>query len=85
MSRLAQSRKAVNSCIDCVVTVDCPAHHGKAEITVARWKASNGQYTPWTVVDCSLLPAGQICCHVDCLNQLTDISRLGRRKRTRAT
>jgi len=80
----AQLRKAVDSCIDCVVTVDCPAQHCKAQITVARWKAGNGQYTPWTVVDCSLLPAGQICCHVGCLEQLVDISRLSRRKRNRA-
>jgi hypothetical protein len=69
--------------MDCQVTVDCPTQHTKAEITVARWKAGNGQYTPWTVVDCSLLPAGQICCHVGCMAQLTDNSQLAWRKRPR--
>ncbi len=77
-------REAVDSCVDCVVTVDCPTQQTKAQITVARWKAGNGQYTPWTVVDCSLLPAGQVSCHVDCMAQLTDSSRLGWRKRGRA-
>jgi len=80
----AQIRKAADSCVDCALTVTCPARECKAQITVARWKAGNGQYTPWTVVDCSLLPAGQISCHVDCLTQLTDTSRLGRRKLRRA-
>lgn len=80
----AQIRKAADSCVDCVLTVDCPAQETKAQITVARWKAGNGQYTPWTVVDCSLLPAGQISCHAACLNQFTDSSRLAWRKRSRA-
>ena len=84
MSDHTAFQAAVDSCIDCVVTVDCPNQQTKAQITVARWKAGNGQYTPWTVVDCSLLPAGSICCHVDCLAQLTDSSRLGWRKRGRA-
>jgi hypothetical protein len=69
--------------MDCEVTVDCPTQQTKAQITVARWRASNGNYTPWTVVDCSLLPAGQISCHVGCLEQLTDASRLTWRKRRR--
>ena len=84
MRNPSSCRRTADSCIDCVVTVDCPTQQTKAQITVARWKAANGLYTPWTIVDCSLLPAGQISCHVDCLEQLTDISRLGRRKRTRA-
>jgi hypothetical protein len=73
-----------DSCIDCVLAVDCPTHQTKAEITVARWKAGSGQFTPWTVVDCSLLPAGHVSCHVGCLALLTDKSRLGWRKRGRA-
>jgi hypothetical protein len=81
--KLTRMRRAVDSCMDCAVTVDCPIQQKKAEITVARWQAGNGQYTPWTVVDCSLLPAGQTSCHVGCLPQLTDISRLTWRKRAR--
>ena len=84
MGERTSLRGAVDSCVECVVTVDCPIRQGKAQIRVARWKAGNGHYTPWTVVDCSQLPAGRIPCHVDCLTQLTDISRLGRRKRGRA-
>jgi len=76
-------RRTADSCIDCSVTVDCPTQQAKAEITVARWQTGNGQYTPWTVVNCSLLPAGQISCHVGCLEQLIDTSRLGWRKRFR--
>jgi hypothetical protein len=74
MSRRSSFYGPVDSCIDCVVTVDCPTHEAKAQITVARWKVGEGQYTPWTVVDCSLLPAGHISCHGGCISQLTDIS-----------
>jgi len=84
MSDRTRPRKTADSCIDCSVTVDCPIEQKKAQITVARWLAGNGQYTPWTVVDCSLLPAGQISCHVGCLEELSDISRLTWRKRPRA-
>ena len=78
-----QLRRAGDSCVDCEVTVHCPSQHCKAQITVARWQANNGLYTPWTVVDCSLLPAGQITCHVACLEQLTEVSKLAWRKRKR--
>lgn len=71
--------------MDCQLTVDCPCHQTEAQITVARWKTGTGQYTPWTVVDCSLLPAGQISCQVGCLAHLTDVSRLARRKRARVS
>ena len=81
MSAPCSFRRAADSCMDCQVTVDCPTQHAKAEILVARWRAVNGQYTPWTIVDCSLLPAGQICCHVDCMAQLTDNSQLAWRHR----
>ena len=60
----------IGSCHDREITVDCPASKSKANITAARWKTHEGRYTPWTVVDCSLLPAGQICCHMACLDQL---------------
>ena len=80
MSDPTWPRRTADSCIDRAITVNCPTQHLKAEITVARWQAGNGQYTPWTVVDCSLLPAGQIYCHVDCLAQLIDFSILKRRK-----
>ena len=60
--------------MDRVLTVECPTLETKASITVARWKVGEGQYTPWTVVDCSLLPAGQVSCHVSCLSQLINIS-----------
>ena len=83
MRDIASSDEPIDSCIDCVLTVDCPTRRAKAQITVARWKAGNGQFTPWIVVACSLLPAGHISCHVGCLAQLTDTSRLGWRKRGR--
>ena len=60
----------IGSCINREVTVDCPASKTEARITAARWKTHDGHYTPWTVVDCSLLPAGQVHCHMACLAQL---------------
>jgi len=83
MRSSGSARRPMDSSTDCVLTVDCPTHHTKARITIAMWRAGNGQYTPWTVVDCSLLPAGDTPCHVGCLAQLTDVSRLAWRKRGR--
>jgi hypothetical protein len=62
----------VDSCIDRTLTVDCPALEAKASITAASWKTSDGRYTPWTVVDCSLLPAGKVFCNMRCLSQLEE-------------
>jgi hypothetical protein len=62
-----------DSCIDRTLTVDCPALDMKAVITAARWKTGDGRYTPWTVTDCSLLPAGQVSCDMGCLSQLQDV------------
>ena len=64
----------VDSCVDRAVTVNCPALETKASILVAKWKTSDGRYTPWTIVDCSLLPAGRISCDMHCLEQLEDMA-----------
>jgi hypothetical protein len=60
----------IGSCINREFTVECPACKTRANVTAARWKTHGGQDTPWTVVDCSLLPAGQMCCHMACLAEI---------------
>jgi len=64
----------IDSCTERELTVDCPARRMKADITIARWKSNDSQLTPWNVVDCSLLPAGQVSCQRDCLADLEEVS-----------
>ena len=46
--------------------VDCPLKKKRADITAAKWQTSD-RWTPWTIVDCSLLPAGEVWCDMKCL------------------
>ena len=39
-------------------TMDCPHKRKLADITAAKWQVSDDRWTSWTIVDCSLLPAG---------------------------
>jgi hypothetical protein len=48
-------------------TVQCPHQKESAEVTAIKWQISDDQWTPWTIVDCSLLPAGEIWCGKKCL------------------
>jgi len=56
-------------------TVQCPHEKVPADITVAKWQVSDLHWTPWTIVDCSLLPAGEVWCHMSCLSQLDNSSK----------
>jgi len=51
-------------------TVECPREKKPAEITAAKWQVSDHHWTLWTVVDCSLLPAGEVWCSMSCLPEL---------------
>ena len=73
MPRSSASFSLAGSCVERSLELLCPTLETKADITVARWKATDGQYTPWCVVDCSLLPAGHIACRMMCLAQLPDV------------
>jgi hypothetical protein len=53
-----------------VAKVLCPHKALEATITAATWKLSQAGWTSWTVVDCSLLPAGWIGCDRACLAAL---------------
>ena len=50
--------------------VQCPPKEKPAEITAAKWQVSNENWTKWTVVDCSLLPADEVWCQMACLAQV---------------
>ncbi len=54
----------------CSRTVLCPKENIPADIMVTKWELSDGRWTSWTVTDCSLLPAGEIWCLMDCLSQM---------------
>jgi hypothetical protein len=73
MLKPTASFSLAGSCLERSLQLHCPTLEARAEITVARWKATDGQYTPWCVVDCSLLPAGQIACRMRCLAHLPDV------------
>jgi hypothetical protein len=51
-------------------TVQCPHKKKLADVTAAKWQVGDDRWTPWTVVDCPLLPAGEMWCDMDCLSQL---------------
>jgi len=48
-------------------TIQCPQQKKPAEVTAAKWQISDDHWTMWTIVDCSLLPAGEIWCGRKCL------------------
>lgn len=54
--------------------VHCPHKKTLAEITAAKWQISDDRWTPWTIVDCSLLPAGEMWCDMSCLPQTENSS-----------
>jgi hypothetical protein len=56
-------------------TVHCPHEKKAADITAAKWQISDQQWTGWTIIDCSLLPAGEVWCHMSCLPQLESQSK----------
>jgi len=50
--------------------VHCPHKEMPADITAAKWQITDNKWTRWTIVDCPLLPAGEIWCDMTCLSQL---------------
>jgi glycosyltransferase involved in cell wall biosynthesis len=50
------------------LTVLCPHKERFADIAAAKWQTSGGRWTSWAVVDCPLLPAGQVRCDMSCLS-----------------
>jgi len=50
--------------------VVCPTQAAEATVLAASWKTSRTAWTAWSVVDCSILPAGFIRCHETCVDQL---------------
>jgi len=48
-------------------TLICPRKKKIAEITAVRWQVRNNHWTPLRVIDCNLLPAGQVWCDQSCL------------------
>jgi hypothetical protein len=51
-------------------TLQCPRRQKAADVTAAKWQVAGDHWTPWTVVDCSLLPAGEMWCEMNCLPEL---------------
>ena len=78
MSDTSARKKLVASCTDRVRTVYCPHKKQPAEVTASRWQMSDGEWTPWAIVDCPLLSAGLIDCDMSCLSQLEEIRNTDR-------
>jgi hypothetical protein len=51
-------------------TVLCPHQGQYANITAAKWDVGDAHWTPWNVIDCPLLPAGEVWCDKSCLSQV---------------
>ena len=53
--------------------VRCPREETAATITAAKWPIGDNQWTQWKIVDCPLLPAGEVWCDMTCLPQLEGV------------
>ncbi len=51
--------------------VACPLKATPATITVVTWKSNDAHWTLCAVVDCSLMPAGQMHCEMSCLSLMS--------------
>lgn len=49
-------------------TIYCSQKKKPADVTAAKWQISDDHWTSWTIVDCSLLPAGEVWCGMPCLS-----------------
>jgi hypothetical protein len=61
---------ATRSCVYRTLAVRCPSRQMPAEVVVAKWKKTDGNWSLWKVIDCPLLPAGLIDCQKQCLSQV---------------
>jgi hypothetical protein len=74
MSNPSAIKSLLESCTYHNSTVLCPNKKLPASILAAKWLKNDGQWTPWTVIDCLLLPAGQMDCDMSCLSQVREIT-----------
>jgi hypothetical protein len=49
--------------------VYCSLHNCDAQIVIANWPFSDEGWSDWRVIDCSLLPPGEVHCGMDCLSE----------------
>jgi hypothetical protein len=49
--------------------VFCGKYNREADIVVANWPFSEEGWSDWRVIDCSILPPGEVNCGMDCLSQ----------------
>ena len=58
-----------------IAAVFCPTYWKQAQITAAKWARGEGHVQVWDVVECPLLPAGEVWCDKRCLDQIDEIER----------
>lgn len=63
-------QRTLRSCDYRCCTVHCPHEKTAAAITAAKWQLPDDRWTKWKIVECPLLPAGEIWCDMTCLPQL---------------
>lgn len=55
-----------------IATVFCPTHWKTAQITAAKWEHGENHVQLWELVECPLLPAGEVWCDKRCLDQIDE-------------
>jgi hypothetical protein len=55
-----------------ITSVFCPTHWQMAKITAAKWDRGGNRTQLWDIVECPLLPAGEVWCDKRCLDQIDD-------------
>jgi len=64
------SNRCLRSCDYRRCKVHCPHKESAADIIAAKWQLADNQWTQWKIVDCPLLPAGEVWCDMVCLSQM---------------
>ncbi len=66
--------RSLRSCDYRCRKVHCPYKKAAANITAAKWQTGENRWTQWKIVDCPLLPAGEVWCDMTCLSQLEKLT-----------
>jgi hypothetical protein len=75
MPDLDVSNKKLDGCGYKMTNVFCPTYWKLTKVTAAKWDRGESRVRLWDIVDCPLLPAGEVWCDRRCLDQIEEEDR----------
>jgi len=72
MAELSLPPKKLDACEHKIANVFCPTQWKMAKVIAAKWDRGENHMALWDIVDCPLLPAGEVWCDKRCLDQIDD-------------